>query len=52
MTNEQYEELAALFEKETGLLAPGKDWPAAAHCPISDEELRQRWRNWLRDRAT
>jgi len=53
-TNGVYEKLAAQFKKETGLLAPGKDAPAAvAGCPEYAHEYRlQEWDKWIASHCT
>lgn len=48
---ERYEELAAAFHRETGMLAPGKDQPAAMNGSPSLEERAERWRAWCAARA-
>ena len=52
--NERYELLATQFKQATGLLAPGKDAPAAVG---NDPEYnydyrRQEWDKWLKNRLT
>ena len=51
--NDAYEELAAQFSKDTGLMAPGKDVPAAVGAdPIYNYEYRvQEWKKWLEKRS-
>jgi len=50
--NERYEKLAKQFNRDTGLLAPGKDAPAAvAADPKYKYEYRQEeWDKWLANR--
>lgn len=48
---DRYEELAAAFHRETGMLAPGKDQPAAMNGSPSLEERAERWREWCAARA-
>jgi hypothetical protein len=48
---ERFEELAAAFHRDTGLLAPGKDQPAAMGGHPTDEERMAAWTAWLRKRA-
>lgn len=48
---ERYEKLAAAFHRETGMLAPGKDQPAAMNGSPSLEERAERWRSWCAARA-
>lgn len=44
--NERFEYMAKLFYKETGLMAPGKDSPAAFG--VTDREERQiAWKEWV-----
>ena len=50
--NERFERLADLFYQDTNLLAPGKDWPAVAPCPIPETELWAVWEQWQRWRLT
>lgn len=50
MTNEQFEILAELFRRATGVMAPGKDCPPG-FSTATDEERRAAWTEWLRDRA-
>lgn len=46
-----YDRLAEAFRRETGLMAPGKDVPAAMNISDEDEEeRRRRWPEWLRER--
>jgi hypothetical protein len=46
MTNDEYEKLADQFYRETGMMAPGKDQPAAMGGP--DYEKRwNAWKNWI-----
>jgi hypothetical protein len=46
--NERYERIAADFEKETGLIAPGKDVHAAMSYSAEDEAKRQQlWRPFV-----
>ncbi len=47
----RFEELAAAFHAETGLLAPGKDQAAAMGSFPTEEERRERWRIWCAARA-
>ena len=51
--NERFEQLAKEFYADTGFMAPGKDYPAAAgNCPEADESYRQDvWHAWLKGRA-
>ena len=51
---ERYEKMAAQFKKETGLLAPGKDAPAAvAGCPEYDiDHRRKEWDKWIASHCT
>jgi hypothetical protein len=45
-TNERFEYMADLFYKETLMMAPGKDSPAAFG--VTDHEERDlAWREWL-----
>jgi hypothetical protein len=50
--NERYERLAAEFYRETGIMAPGKDSPAATG-PFDEKARWAAWANWLEspDRA-
>ncbi len=49
LTNEEFEELAMLFYRETGHLAPGKDAPREL---AGDEEIRRaKWVEWRAKRA-
>jgi hypothetical protein len=48
MTLEEFEDMAEQFYRETGYLAPGKDWPAM-RCgdPRGDIDLRMaKWKEW------
>ncbi len=46
--NEQFEYMAELFYKKTGLMAPGKDSPAAFG--VTDREERQEaWKVWVNE---
>ena len=46
--NEQFEYMAELFYKKTGLMAPGKDSPVA--CGVTDREERQEaWKVWVNE---
>jgi hypothetical protein len=47
----RFEELAEAFRRETGMLAPGKDQPAAMNGSPSLEERAERWRLWCAARA-
>lgn len=51
MSTESFERLAAEFYRETGILAPGKDQPAAMGGHLSDEEREKAWRMWIASRA-
>lgn len=44
---EEYEERAERFHKETGMLAPGKDQPAAMGGYPTLEEREAAWRAWI-----
>ena len=46
----RFEELAELFCRDTGMLAPGKDEPMEMPSFVSDEEKRERWKSWMRER--
>ena len=46
--NDLYERTAAQFFADTGLLAPGKDSPAAFG--DNDQERRARWEAWRQER--
>lgn len=46
---ERFETLAEEFRRDTGMLAPGKDYPVGAH-PPPDAERADRWAAWLKDR--
>lgn len=48
--DERFELLAEEFRKDTGMLAPGKDQPAACGGTPTHEERRAAWRKWLRGR--
>lgn len=48
---ERFEALASAFHRETGLLAPGKDAPAAAGGFPDEAERMTRWRAWCAERA-
>jgi len=48
--NEQYEQLAAEFYRDTGMMAPGKDVPAAMGCIWSPRERFEKWNEWLTHR--
>jgi hypothetical protein len=48
---ERFERDAAAFHRDTGLLAPGKDQPAAMGGHPTDEERMAAWTAWLRNRA-
>jgi len=52
--NERYERLAKQFKRDTGLLAPGKDAPAAVGAdPEYDTTYRQQeWDKWLKGRQS
>lgn len=45
--NEEYERLAEAFYQDTGLMAPGKDMPAAMGNTVSQEERWEKWREWI-----
>lgn len=49
MTTALYDALAAAFYRQTGVMAPGKDLPAAlADTEVGDDVYRaRRWRVWL-----
>jgi hypothetical protein len=47
---ERFEALAEAFRLETGLLAPGKDAPAAAGGFPTEEERAARWLAWCAER--
>lgn len=49
--NQRFEKLAADFRRDTGMMAPGKDQPAAMGGP-SIEEREAAWRAWLDSRPT
>lgn len=49
--NESFEKLAAEFRRDTGMLAPGKDQPAAFGGSPSQEEREDAWRVWCASRA-
>ncbi len=49
--NERYEKLAAEFYKKHGVMAPGKDEPAAMGQTISDEERMNLWREFLKTKG-
>lgn len=44
---EKYEYLADLFFKETGLMAPGKDCPAAFGGQHDERERAEKWKEWI-----
>lgn len=44
--NEQFEERAARFRRDTGYLAPGKSVPMAMASESYDEERNAAWDNW------
>jgi hypothetical protein len=48
---ERFERDAEAFHRETGMLAPGKDQPAAMNGSPTDEERMDAWTAWLRERA-
>ena len=48
---EQFETLAALFQADTGMMAPGKDVPAACGDGRTDDERRHCYAVWYRKRA-
>ena len=50
MTNEQFEILAELFYRSTGVMAPGKDCPSGFSA-ATNEARRVAWSEWLCDRA-
>lgn len=50
--NEQFELLAERFHRETGLLAPGKDRPAASGALQADDVLSRFWEYWEKTLAT
>jgi len=44
---DRFERMAALFQKETGFMAPGKDSPAAGYAGEAHERERQEaWKAW------
>lgn len=43
---ERFERLAERFHRETGLMAPGKDMPAAMG-PVDHDERMSSWVDWL-----
>ena len=47
-SNERYEYMAELFYKETGMMAPGKDNPAAfgGADELSEREIFEAWDKW------
>lgn len=45
--NESFERKAAQFRYETGMLAPGKDQPAAMNNSPTYEERMEAWKKWL-----
>jgi hypothetical protein len=47
---ERFERLAAEFHRDTGLLAPGKDAPAASGGFPTERERADRWTAWLAER--
>ena len=51
--NERFERMAEEFDADTGFMAPGKDFPAAAgNSPHADESYRQDvWHAWLKGLA-
>ena len=53
MTNDEFEDLAEQFYRETGYLAPGKDWPAMrGGDPRGDYDTRlAKWTQWKEQRA-
>ena len=48
MTNEEFENLAHAFMRDTGMLPPGKDAPANYSWTREERELR--WFEWLEKR--
>jgi len=46
----RYDRLAEAFRRETGLMAPGKDIPAACGGDDDDETRMRRWIDWLKAR--
>lgn len=44
--NERFEALAERFYRETGIMAPGKDVPAASGDDMPYDERRKRWSEW------
>lgn len=48
MTNEQFEQLAEQFYKETGFMAPGKDQPAELNGPSIGVRAAE-WEKWMDD---
>ena len=48
-STERFERLAALFYAETGMMAPGKDVPAAAGEGPTFNERMARWDAWLEE---
>ena len=47
---EDYEALADAFEKETGVLAPGRTYPRGRRAPHTKEERWERYLEWLTKR--
>jgi hypothetical protein len=47
--NEEYERLAEQFYQDTGIMAPGKDMPAAMGKTISQEERWAAWEKWIKE---
>ena len=43
---DRFERLAAMFHRDTGFLAPGKDAPAAGAMQPDDDELRRIYDDW------
>jgi hypothetical protein len=51
-TRDRYDRLASEFSKKTGMMAPGKDRPAAMGSPgYSDEERDKAWKEFLRGKG-
>ena len=50
--NDEYEELARQFKKDTGLLAPGKDAPSAVggDPDYNPTHRREEWDKWMEKR--
>jgi hypothetical protein len=53
LTLDEWEEMAEQFYRETGYLAPGKDWPAAmVGDPRGDDDVRrEKWIEWRTQRS-